>query len=727
MTYRSSFVCVLAVAAAGCVAAKPAIDEEPLATKTEAVVGAACLDDSGCAAWEFCDVRVCIPEAVCEPGGFCAEQTRFYDNETAAIPDNDPRGVERAVRVLHPSATVARGSVHVTIDHTYRGDLRVVLRSPSGTEQVLHDRAGGGEDDLFLNVELSGFAGEPAAGEWTLVVSDHAAVDTGVIRTWRLELEYGAAPEPADPGTDVWAAVELSGIESAHDYEDHTDQTWDLRRFTGAGERVRLHFARIDVEQGYDFVEVLDAATGAALDRFTGAHEDLWTREYETAAVSVRLVSDYSVVRWGFALDGLSVFGSGCLGDADCGEGYACPGDILCVTWPCFQTCQPAEPEPVCEDGETMDDGCNGCVCSGGLWVCTRRACEVGLGETCGGANVCAAGLVCDRGARADGGPTCGADYEGVCVSEGPTFCRAAVDPVCACTGQTFDNHCSRIGSADFASEGRCELALAIPDADARGVSHTVRVERPLAARRVRVQVEIDHTWRGDLIVTVEAPDGSRHTLTDRQGDSADDFDYDGVIELSGSVVGTWTLLVSDHARYDTGTIRFFNVLVDGPVSTLGQTCGTRGAVVCASGEVCQFVLDTLCGAADQGGTCVAAPDECSFDSAPVCGCDGRTYHNTCRAHAAGVSVSHEGACAAQGDFCGTRGSLTYCHPDEYCHRDVGGICGWADAPGECRRPPEACVAVHDPVCGCDSVTYANECEANRAGVSIQATGACAG
>lgn len=726
MTYRFHFACLFAVLSTGCVAAKPVIGETPLEHKEEALVGAACLDDSGCSGWELCDLRVCIPEGPCEPGGLCIEQTRFYDNETTPIPDNSAAGVSRTVEVLHPTATVAAAHVSVTIAHTYRGDLRVALRSPSGTEHVLHDQTGGGEDDLSLNVDMTTFNGEMASGEWTLTVSDNASVDTGVVRTWRLQLEYGAAPEPTDPARDVWATVELSGIETAHDYSNDTDQSWDLRRFTGAGERVRLHFPRIETESGYDFVEVLDAETGAILDTFSGGHDDLWTREYDTANVSVRFVSDYSVTGWGMLLDGLEVFGAGCLENADCGEGDACSTNIRCITWPCFQGCQPTEPEPVCVEGETMDDGCNGCVCDGGLWQCTERACEVGAGETCGGGNVCESGLVCERGVR-DDGPTCGADYDGTCVHEGPTFCRAAVNYVCACTGQTFENHCSRSGSADFAAMGRCEVGLAIPDADATGASHTVRIERPAAATRVRVQVEIDHSWRGDLIVTVLAPDGSRHKLTDREGGSADDFDYDGEIDLEGaSAVGPWTLVVSDHAGQDTGSIEFFNVLVQGPITTLGQTCGTRGASICSAGEVCQYRLDTMCGAADEGGTCVVVPNDCAFEYAPVCACNGRTYQNTCRAQAAGVSVSHDGICAPAGDSCGTRGSSYLCHPDEYCHRDVGAICGWADAPGECRRPPVTCIAVFAPACGCDSVTYSNECLANLAGVSIQREGVCA-
>jgi subtilisin-like proprotein convertase family protein len=90
-------------------------------------------------------------------------------------------------------------AVYLDITHTYIGDLLVQLTSPTGTTVILHNRTGTYEDDIlgwYPTVltpaqSLDAFLGEEMAGDWTLLVSDHASWDTGTVNEWCLELTFG--------------------------------------------------------------------------------------------------------------------------------------------------------------------------------------------------------------------------------------------------------------------------------------------------------------------------------------------------------------------------------------------------------------------------------------------------------------------------------------------------------------------------------------------------------
>ncbi|MBO4207083.1 S8 family peptidase [Micromonospora echinofusca] len=74
------------------------------------------------------------------------------------------------------------------------------------------------------------------------------------------------------------------------------------------------------------------------------------------------------------------------------------------------------------------------------------------------------------------------------------------------------------------------------------------------ASSTSKVAVNIVHTYIGDLVVTLVAPDGTAYTLHNRTGSSTDNINQTYTVNLSGEVRnGTWTLRVQDAASGDTG------------------------------------------------------------------------------------------------------------------------------------------------------------------------------
>ncbi|WP_189529143.1 M4 family metallopeptidase [Streptomyces roseolilacinus] len=102
-----------------------------------------------------------------------------------------------------------------------------------------------------------------------------------------------------------------------------------------------------------------------------------------------------------------------------------------------------------------------------------------------------------------------------------------------------------------------------IPDAGA-AVSSSVAVTGLTgnAPSALKVGVDIVHTWRGDLVVDLVAPDGTAYRLKSASGsDSADNVQETYTVDASSEVAnGTWQLRVQDTARYDTGYINGFKL-----------------------------------------------------------------------------------------------------------------------------------------------------------------------
>ena len=109
-----------------------------------------------------------------------------------------------------------------------------------------------------------------------------------------------------------------------------------------------------------------------------------------------------------------------------------------------------------------------------------------------------------------------------------------------------------------------------------------------------------------------------------------------------------------------------------------GDPCASRD---CSGGEVCAI------------NNCGACQAQCTLDVVPL------------------APIACE-----EVDNCGT---------GEFCHLEIGVCNSESIQNGTCKKKPEACIFVMDPVCGCDENTYSNECDAQANGVSVSRKGDC--
>ncbi|MEU9983884.1 M28 family peptidase [Streptomyces sp. NPDC050856] len=104
---------------------------------------------------------------------------------------------------------------------------------------------------------------------------------------------------------------------------------------------------------------------------------------------------------------------------------------------------------------------------------------------------------------------------------------------------------------------------VAIPDNGVAATSTvTVSGRTGNAPAALRVGVDIVHTWRGDLVVDLVAPDGTAYRLKNSSSsDSADNVVTTYTVDASSEVAnGAWKLRVQDVAAQDTGHISAFRL-----------------------------------------------------------------------------------------------------------------------------------------------------------------------
>ncbi|MEM8585680.1 MAG: hypothetical protein AAGF87_15480, partial [Bacteroidota bacterium] len=197
-----------------------------------------------------------------EPGTLVMETASATYSTQAAIPDNTPAGINTTATIGGIPAGATIDDIRIvdfTMNHTWVGDLILVLSAPTGETLELVNRAGtppgtfgdssNGDmagpisfDDAATDLAedmgstlgttgivcvddgicsyapndgttsfaslIADLVGDDPNGTWTINISDNAGGDLGTIFSWNIEIDYSFSPDGGNPDLDVATATD---------------------------------------------------------------------------------------------------------------------------------------------------------------------------------------------------------------------------------------------------------------------------------------------------------------------------------------------------------------------------------------------------------------------------------------------------------------------------------------------------------------------------------------
>lgn len=100
---------------------------------------------------------------------------------------------------------------------------------------------------------------------------------------------------------------------------------------------------------------------------------------------------------------------------------------------------------------------------------------------------------------------------------------------------------------------------MAIPDNNPTGIVSTLSVNLDGKIEQTFITVNIDHTFRGDLLIALESPSGVFSILAEERPDSEDNYEdwvFKSNFYWGEEPKGEWKLYVSDREALDIGVLR---------------------------------------------------------------------------------------------------------------------------------------------------------------------------
>jgi len=162
-----------------------------------------------------------------------------------AIPDNNLTGISDTITVSNSGiGSIEWVEITFTSDHTYSGDLELILTSPAGAVSLLTKQHTCGPCSTYSGWVMGSarHLGEGADGDWRLRVRDVDAAVTGNFLSWKLKF-YGtagtvvacSATQTAGGDTADTRQVELGKTSGTFNFQYQTYTQKDQLKLTYGG------------------------------------------------------------------------------------------------------------------------------------------------------------------------------------------------------------------------------------------------------------------------------------------------------------------------------------------------------------------------------------------------------------------------------------------------------------------------------------------------------------
>ena len=446
------------------------------------------------------------------------------------------------------SGTATSISVAVDITHTYIEDLQINLIAPDGTSRTLRGHIGGGAHNINQTYTPS-FESVPISGVWTLQIYDKTAPDPGFLNSWTLTINHGsgsssgtASPVTSISGSgsvyyaEVFASTDgtynLDLVSSDHNIEDAADNPLTNRSPTGADETYTVSTAVIDNTN----------PRLASIERYDPASQN-------TDSPSLVYKATFSENVTGVTASDF-VLSSGSTGSGNNGNSpvtsISGSGDTYHIT--VSPSTDGTYNLDLVSSGHNIEDAADNPL--------TNRS-PTGADQT-----YTVSTAVTDntnpRLASIERHDPASQNTDSQSLTYEATFSEN-VTGVTASDFVLSSSSTGGGGTATTPSTGQFthtrSLNLTIPNTQT--VSDTMTVSNSGTATSVSVSVDIAHTWIGDLLVELIAPDGTTaRTLHNRTGSNTVNIDQTYTPSFgSVPISGVWTLRINDKTAPDPGVL----------------------------------------------------------------------------------------------------------------------------------------------------------------------------